>query len=150
MYIKDNQEKISGLTAIDHMVKGKLTYSPAGVMRRINDNKLELSYDGILWEESRMLLAEYLSPNNEWYAEPVFDVREELLKRPGKWVAKYYSEDMDRWEYIGFDTKEMSIVAETDINAEVSFIKSAWLLNKHDLNKAVPLDQSEELALNLK
>lgn len=66
MYIKDNQEKISGLTAIDHMVKGKVTYSPAGFMRRINDNKLELSYDGISWEESRMLLAEYLSPNNEW------------------------------------------------------------------------------------
>lgn len=149
MYIKDNQEKISGLTAIDHMVKGKLAYSPGGAMRRIKNNRLEFSYDGVEWKESRMLINEFLNPSSEWYAEPVFDVREELLNHPGKWVAKYFSETMDRWEYIGFDTKDMSIVAETDINAEVSFSKSAWLLNKHDLKKAVPLDQSEELALKL-
>lgn len=143
MYIKDNQEKISGLTAIDHMVKGKLTYSPGGVMRRINDNKLEFSYDGILWKESRMLLAEFLSPNNEWYAEPPFDPRKEMLTRPGEWVAKYFCEATERWHYIGLDTKEMAAVIDTNIESEVSYDAEGWLAESYDIDRTVALDKED-------
>lgn len=145
MYIKENQEKISGLTAIDHMSKGKLVYSEGGAMRRIQNNRLEVSYDKLTWKESRMLMSEFLNPNCDWYAEPAFDVRTEMLAHPNECVGKYYDNVISVWKYVGFDKNKMIPIQFSDIKSDVNHdsSKNKTYVPLHSLDRAVPLSNEE-------
>lgn len=148
--IKRNYTQITGREALDRLLAGEVVYSEEWAESwRLVDGAVSFrdceSDDN--WEPSDIELRAFLdSEDNDWYVEPPFDARKEMLARPGEWVAKYFDEDDRSWNYIGFSSKKMHAATTNDLRIKFEEVIGRNEIDvpvDKELDEAIPLDDAD-------
>jgi len=143
--IKRNYKQITGEEAAARLFTGEEVFSAYRLMSwKIIDGKLcvkHLNFDhDKTYDTSKLYFNAFLDENIDWYVEPPFDARKEMLARPGEWVAKYLVSDGAR--YVGFDTNEMIAVQSARLSEDVAWAKTG-AANGENIDRAIPLDDAD-------
>lgn len=148
--------QITGREALDRLLVGETVYSYRGNESfKIIDGELRIrDYSRKEeFEKSSLELNMLLDPkDNDWYIEPPFSARKEMLKRPDQWVAKNLDLETNTWNYIGFSSRKMHAAKTNDLLKKFNEVieeKEVSLPTDEELENAVPLEPGEELALKL-
>lgn len=146
----DEYNKIKGKTVLGRLHAGEFVFDSKGLKYFLNkENNFKLFVtNGIDLEECDRKFNELLE--KDWFIPKPFDARKEMLKKPNQWIAKILDPETNTWNYIGFSNKKMHAAKTDDLLEKFDEIiegKEVSVPTDEQLDNAVPLDQSDQVAL---
>lgn len=134
-------DEIDGLDVLKRLSNEKEVYNTQGNQLYIDDCKMWMT-NGELTGVVNITIADIL--NGKWFVKKPFDIREEMVARPNKWVGAFKN-DFDQWCKVGFDSSEMTAVQAklTDNKAPVSYpYAGVFLIKRDEINRCIPIEEA--------